>query len=447
MFAFHKNRKIAVALVTALLLTSTGVFAAGGRLSGGTQPLAVYTAADGLYAVRLDTGASPRRLYAGTNIRSPRLSPDGRRAAFTAGSDLFVCRTDGLGRAVRVAGAVNPDASRNTQYAWHSSADLVYATEDTGLYWYNTWLNHSIKVSGGDGYYSNLHAHGGYAYAEKWVKWSEGDSEYAYSAGIVQIQLSDGLETMLVEGRRSTLDNIGFSPAISSLSPDGRYLYIWRKPASGSLSSDGVSFGAYDLAERRYLPCGGDDETFASWDDPLVALAYPDNIAPDPTNSSRVAFNSGGDRMMIYNKAAGVLDIAGCSFHRLLPEGQVSMTPAFAPDGKSILYSATAELDDMHASENTNAAWMAQPHNIYRAELATGEITPVTQGDTYDFAPTELPCGEVLFLRREDEALSLWLTQDGVQTCLACGLGDPQDQNREFYWHIQTGRILDIYKG
>ena len=315
----------------------------------------------------------------------------------------------------------------------------------------------------GQNYYENINCGAANAvYAQKWQKWEEGGNSYGFNAGVVRLDLDSGEETVLIEGRRSSEEQIGYNPTIAKVSEDGRYVYIWRKPSSGSLSSDGVPFGAYDTQNNVWIECGtrgdmfsGDVDYEGIYDNTgdfagPFGLAYRNGVAPNPKDSSQVAVNAGGDRMMYHNKSIVLADLENNTTARLSPEGQVTMTPSFSKDGKSVLYSAAAEIDDSLEAYRQNSAnlfedWFRAPHPIYRVETATGRVTQITDSGRFDFLPQELEDGSILFIRTDGKQFKLMKIKNGRETVLAEDLGFENEYAQSgFYGHFKSERILDI---
>lgn len=173
---------------------------------------------------------------------------------------------------------------------------------------------------------------------------------------------------------------------------------------------------------------------------------------------------------MYQNKTAGILDIEANTFTALQPEGLVAMTPLWLRDGRRILYSATEELDLRSYLEgdtmlNLWSKWYGQPHNLYQADTKTGKFQKLTDSPDFDFAPTELANGDIVFIRRksggfihitagqsssyEDQGeYGLWVLRDGTEELLCSGIGMQNTYaSPGFYGHEATERIFDIYTG
>jgi beta-lactamase regulating signal transducer with metallopeptidase domain len=351
---FQKSKKLiaSLSLIAAILFTSTSVFAANNITSNSSNKLnessgmaaensfAVFVADDGLYMSELKEN-NPIKLDDGVQIKEPVISKDGSYVAYTKDDNLFVCNISTKEKQ-EVAKAI-------LGYNFDSKGELIYSTNNTGMSKYSADIKKSTNLISNEYKYYNIYCDSNNkVYANKKLEYTEGKDSYSKSLGIISYDLDSNSEKLLLESKEAgneeigedhtnaqMLVEIGSTPTIYGLSNDDKYIYIWNKPNSGSMSSDINEFVIYDIENNKLIEGGNNDNP---QDKNVYGLAYKNNISQNPLNSKLIAVNAGQYRDMFNNKALGVFNIDTNKFVNLLPENQVSMTPAYSKDGKSILY-------------------------------------------------------------------------------------------------------------
>jgi beta-lactamase regulating signal transducer with metallopeptidase domain len=351
---FQKSKKLiaSLSLIAAILFTSTSVFAANNITSNSSNKLnessgmaaensfAVFVADDGLYMSELKEN-NPIKLDDGVQIKEPVISKDGSYVAYTKDDNLFVCNISTKEKQ-EVAKAI-------LGYNFDSKRELIYSTNNTGMSKYSADIKKSTNLISNEYKYYNIYCDSNNkVYANKKLEYTEGKDSYSKSLGIISYDLDSNSEKLLLESKEAgneeigedhtnaqMLVEIGSTPTIYGLSNDDKYIYIWNKPNSGSMSSDINEFVIYDIENNKLIEGGNNDNP---QDKNVYGLAYKNNISQNPLNSKLIAVNAGQYRDMFNNKALGVFNIDTNKFVNLLPENQVSMTPAYSKDGKSILY-------------------------------------------------------------------------------------------------------------
>lgn len=459
---FQKSKKLiaSLSLIVAILFTSTSVFAANNITSNSSNKLnessaiakvndfAVFVADDGLYMSELKEN-NPVKLDEGAQIKKPVISKDGLFVAYIKDDNLFVCNISTKEKQ-EVAKAI-------LGYNFDNKGELIYSTNNTGMSKYNADTKKSTNIISNEYKYYNIYCDSkNKVYANKKLEHTEGKDTYSKSLGIISFDLDSNSEKVLLESKEAgneeigenytnsqMLVAIGSTPTIYGLSNDDKYIYIWNKPNSGSMSSDITEFVVYDIENSKLIEGGNNDNLK---DNNVYGLAYKNNISQNPLNSKLIAVNAGQNRDMFDNKTLGVFNIDTNKFVNLLPENQVSMTPAYSKDGKSILYSSSNKLEYKNDKENLLKTWQSAPHNIYEINLENQNVTQITNGKYFDFMPVDLDNNEVLFVRADGDSFSLMKTKDGVETKLGDSLSFQKAYtNTWYYGHYKTEMIIDVF--
>lgn len=463
---FQKSKKIIaiLSLIAAILFTSTSVFAANNITANSSNKLeegsvmtkvndfAVFVADDGLYMSELKEN-NPVKLDEGVQIKKPEISKDGFYVAYTKDDNLFLCN---------ISTKEKQEIAKGIEaYNFDSKGEVIYSTKNTGMSMYSTTTKKSIDIISNEYKYYNIYCDSkNKVYANKKLEYKEGNDSYSKSLGIISFDLDSNTEKLILESKEAGNDEIGEDytnsqmlasigtiPTIYGLSNDDKYIYIWNKPNSGSMSSDITEFIVYDVQNNKLIE-GETNENNAdsSKDNNIYGLAYKDNISQNPLDSKLIAVNAGQYRDMFNNKALGVFNIDTNKFVNLLPENQVSMTPSYSKDGKSILYSSSNKLEYKNDKENLLKTWQSTPHNIYEINLENQKVTQLTNGKYFDFMPVDLENNEVLFVRADGDSFSLMKTKDGVETKLGDSLSFQKAYtNTWYYGHYKTEMVIDVF--
>lgn len=446
---FKKSRKliICISLIVVMMFIFTSlipantVFAENNNelKNNKTTEFAVFVSNDGLYMSELKEN-NPILLDKSDKIKLPVISKDGLNVAYIKEDNLYICNI----KTHEIA-----EVAKNVEaYDWNSSGDLIYSVKNTGMSMYNTSTKKSTKLIDNEYNYYNITCDSkNKIYANKDFEYTKDNMQYRKSIGIVSYDLDTKEEKVLLEskegnekelGEESTfselLESLGSTPEVSKVSSDDRYLYIWNKAHSGSISADMTEFEVYDLLNNKLIE-----------NDNMIALAYKDNISQNPVDSNLVAVNKGEYRDMYYNKTLGIFNVESNTFTSLIPENQVSMMPDYSKDGKNIVYSGTNSLKDDISQSLKN--WENQPHYIYQVNTDTKKVTQITNSKAFDFMPKYLLNNEILFVRKASDSYSLWKTKDGIETKIADSLNFNYESYTEswYYGHYATERVIDVF--
>ncbi len=437
-----------LSLTIAMALTITAGFSnnalAETKENKNANDFAVMVKDNGLWTVNLSKSGNEVIIDKGGTFKNPSISPDGQNVAYTKDESLYISSiglTQGNKEAIKVSEKV-------LSYAWASSTDLSYSTEKGGLNGFNLKSKKSSNYIESEEHYENIVGDGkGSIYGEVYRYYTKDNQQYAEAKGLINYNVASEKSKIVVPSQPisdSGKDkSLGLIPTVAGISKDGAYVYIFCKVHSGSINSDGVPFGVYEVKNNKFIPFN---------EDQVLALAYRDNLAINPVDGRLSVLNSGGARDMNINKTLGKLDEISGAFSPILPQnmiasdepyglnakGMVTMTPSFSPDGKKVIFSTS------NANENIHQ-WEKAPHNIYTVDLETKKVEKITKDNTFDFAPAYISKGAgIVFARKTSENdISLWRLQDNKEECIAKDI--KLDKNSWYYGHYKLDNILDIY--
>lgn len=443
-----KQRKFitCLSLATAMAVITAGGFVTNAFGQKGSvknsNDFAVMVKGSSLCAVSLSKTSSEVVIDKNGNFKKPSISTDGRYVAYTKNTGLYIANTElkqGTKKTIKISDKV-------VSYAWGNSNDLVYSTENGGLNGYNLKTKKTSNyINDKDHYEDIISDKNGVVYAEQYKYGTNADGQTIEPKGIISYSISPGTEKTIIQPKAISNDgnDMGLAPKVAGVSKDRNYVYIWCKTRAGSLNADGVPFGIYDVKQGKLTSYGNQN---------IIALAYNDNLAVNPSNSKMPVVNIGGLRDMSSNKTIGLLNSKTGTFNSILPKGMIAMdsaygtsvkgmstmTPAFSPDGKKIIFSSSKSNADTQQ-------WIKQAHNLYIMDMSTKKVLKVTKGNTFDFAPKYISNGkQIVFARKTSEnQISLWKIKSNKQECVAKNI--KIDENSAFYGHYDLENSLDIY--
>lgn len=427
--ASKKARALTAALLTAgiavSLLAEGCVANQTGANAREQAQEAVYVGEDGLRLLNLQDGESVL-LDSEGQIRAPKLSTKGSYAAYIKDDALYLVDTKG--------GTPEWVAKGEQDYCWYDDTSLLYSSQDyeafDGIHRIHGNTRQSETYGDPKFMYADLTTdHEGRIFARKSqvVHGDEGTKVPPY--GIISLSMESGEEETLVEAisyedERYQL-GASYAPQIEGISKDSRYLYIWDRTASGSMSADGMRVGIYDLKERIYMRMvegslvTGPITPEEPWDQYILQNSA--NLSASPLNPLLLAANLGAGREMTHDKQLGLLDFEEGTESILTDSKQATETVRFSLDGKSVYYASGQALTDeeqMLDGEEAQKLWHSREHSIYRMDLESGQTAQVTKGH-FDLLPFEIKPGAILFLRYESGVYSLWQTDGTAETKLA----------------------------
>ena len=446
---FKKNSKkrLIISLFAIILIISSGFTIACTIIptsAEGNASFIVFVKDEGLYFTYLNGGEEVmlHKRYKGKEFSYPIISKTGDYIAYTYGEDLYVFDFEKK--------EYKKIAEKIVSYDWVDNKTIIYSTEKSGFAIFNLKPKDNSPnkvVYTDDYYYENFKVSKvGTIYGNRISKWTIGSDKYGYNTGIVEIEPGkDGAFAIntIIEGRKSTDQILGYDPRIWDITDDGKYIYIMEKPASGSLSADGVGIGIYDVKNKTHTDFKN-----------IIVLPYKDNLTINPKNNNLIGLIEGEAREMILNKEVVLLYIdKNKNYNKInfMDSDLVAMTPSFTLDGNKLLYSATKSVDTSQNFDYNEEfkKWENRAHNIYEYDLKTSQVKKITKGNDLDFMPISISKDEILFIRYKGNGYySLIKLVNGKEEIIGDNLIlDYYNEGKSlgFYGHIVTEGTMDIF--
>lgn len=389
----------------------------GGEVSALAKSKIAYIGDSGLYATDME-GKNASQLIAGNNLYQPVFSGDGTALAYLNGKDLYAYDFS-EGKAVFLLTSAGSYCTGAASSFYASSPEEgLLLLEDMGTK--KTVLLTPLGAGSDQSpasqssfpafdmrkgsylEYRNLTPSPDFAHLAFNIYITDGNT--AYSGGIWLMDTATGEFTQVLAGEKSTESAIGTDPEPGKFSPDGKTLFVWERPASASLSADGVSYGLYDL----------DSKVFRSLSDRSIggeqlALAYNENVSFSDVGS--FALLEGGNRDMDRGKYLQLITYTPSSLKAEgIPLGQlIPAMPNLSSDAQNLYFAAFVGQDPLSS---------AMPDYEYPLQrqlyaYAGGEITALTDDELYRVEAPHLlnDNAHLLFgrINNETDEMSLWL--------------------------------------
>lgn len=427
-------KKSTLFLCIAISILGIGIFCVGMNktsiaTSGNTfqDTRIVYCGNDGLYTLRLDE-VKPTRLIAGENICRPIISKAGNAVAFQHGDSLFVYDF----------------ASKNTMLLMNDVYSYCKGPMDTfiassiekGIVSFNISGEATVLVEPvNESQYKKEYGALSLSNDNTLLTYSSLllEGSYAYSEGVWLYHMSSNKKELIVSGRRSTEDTIGEAPEPGKWSKDSQNLFIWLRPASASLTADGVFYGLYNVDSKQLIK----EEDYA--------LTYNENV--NLLDNGSILLLSGSDRMMYQNKTLKTFDIAQTPHLHTI--ATPNLVPAMsAPCNKADIFYFIAS----HVIPSNTAV---DPFPIQRQlySYQDGTITAITKDNTYRDDYVALFNNEAhLMLGRigANGEYSLWLMDTGnnkLRQIANWSYSELNDQqNNGYYGRTDWSWMFDLYQ-
>lgn len=375
-----------------------------------------------LYHLNGETGEI-RQLSESGQAVSPKWSHDGRWVAYVRVNDpesqtgsLWVVKHDGT-QAHQLQGL--PDGIGGDDFAWSPTEDilavrvageglwLAYVDEEPqalvelkdyfGFAWSpdGQYIAYNLATGSGEG---------------------AGDGTEAGDA-LVTVEVATGEITSLVSFP-------GQGVEVAEWWPDGQGILFWLNPVfhSASTQADGLQLCSLNLADGSVKEL--------TW-----ALAYHEWLSFGPENELLLV--NGIDRALYHEKQLAIANTREGSIYHIdnLP-GQVSLDPAFSPDGRQIAFVA-ADADEKLFYEEPEKWQQSRTLWVMKADGSDArQLTAAGQGI---FQPRWSPDGSHILYVRDN---SLWVVDaEGQNQQKVCGPFSTGNQETGFYGH----RTFDRY--
>ncbi len=443
------RKKQAMSLFVAILILISGLTVACSILPNNileeNDSFVVYIKEDGLYYSYL-SGEEEVKIHDGNSFEYPLISNNGNHIAYTKEDSLYIYSLKDESYEIIDDGIDHYYRS----YDWSDDTSLIYGSVEKPGFKVLNVLSKERTEHLDEYYYAGLmSSKENMVYSSKINRWTTEEGDFITNDSIVEINLNNYDENkkqfatnIIVEGRKSTDDTIGYNPVVWDVSADGRYIYIMEKPASGSLSSDAIGIGIYDVKEKTHTK-------FADID----TLSYKNHLAINPS-ADMIGLIEGAGRDMFENKKVILLNINKDKSYdsiNISDKDLVAMTPSFTLDGKKLLYSAAEAISPNNITDYNQIynEWEKQPYSIYEYDLGSSRVRKITEGNDFDFMPMSISDGEILFSRyKGNDYYSLIKLSNGKENIVSDDImfsGGKDNHPFGYYGHIHTEMGMDIF--
>lgn len=233
-------------------------------------------------------------------------------------------------------------------------------------------------------------------------------SAYGKDGGIFEIKTSPKKISTKRIIENKNFEQSSYSPQVLKYDPNENRLFIIERAASGSLSSDLVGLGIYDIATKKHEDLiqmkKNLEKSGTSTENKKIEgikglegmLKYKENM-DFAYFMPMIAINQGEGRDMLVNKKVVIYDIKSKKATRISPENIVTQTPSISFEGRYVYYSAQKEIanfsDDSYKNMYKNKA------SIYRYNVRDRKTDLLTKDDNFNIAPLSIGSDKLVFLR------------------------------------------------
>ena len=441
-----KNSKIMV-LVWGLLLTGSLISGCGSKPDGPPalpeKPVnarldlggLAYVKGGNLWVKELPDGTA-KQLTIDGDVTTPRWSPSGEWLLFQKKDQLWLTGPDGSEQRM-VDGQVY-------ESAWSAREDVIfYASEKSGLASTRPDSGESrvlIKPAPGTTYGRLVNSPDGRYIAFEMFR--QPDPMTIKPQGVWKLDTDSGEVKPVYKARPYTQNAMGTMPHLAGWSSDGKVIYLWVGPQSGSTTADGIPFTA--VAADTGKPV-------------LVGKAQPDALvyktwfaaAPDP---NRAAVITGGGREAWTAKKLSVVDLRNNKITAVSGKDQAVSSYAISPDGSALAYSANPDQVAQGSSDDysANAQRIMMQRKLWVVKPDGGSPRQLTNDNNYqDEYPVWTGQGDYILFARFDkeDKTSLWMMgADGSNPKLVAEDIAPGSEWFGFYGYLDWSQAFDYHK-
>ena len=234
------------------------------------------------------------------------------------------------------------------------------------------------------------------------------DIIYASAYGIFEIKTTPKkiLTKRIIENKN--FEQSSYSPQVLKYDLNENRLFIIERAASGSLSSDLVGLGIYDVTTKKHEDLiqmkKNLEKSGTSTENKKIEgikglegmLKYKENM-DFAYFTPMIAINQGEGRDMLVNKKVVIYDIKSKKATRISPENMVTQTPSLSFKGRYVYYSAQKEIADF--SNDSYKNMYKNKASIYRYNVRDRKTDLLTKDDNFNIAPLSIGSDKLVFLR------------------------------------------------
>jgi len=231
-------------------------------------------------------------------------------------------------------------------------------------------------------------------------------SAYGKDGGIFEIKTSAKSTKRIIENK--DFEQSSYSPQVLKYDPSENRLFIIERAASGSLSSDFVGLGIYDVTTKKHEDLiqmkKNLEKSGTSTENRKIEgikglegmLKYKENM-DFAYFTPLIAINQGEGRDMFVNKKVVLYDIKSKKATRISPENMVTQTPSLSFEGGYVYYSAQKEIENF--SDDSYKNMYKNKASIYRYNVRDRKTDLLTKDNSFNIAPLSIGSGKLVFLR------------------------------------------------
>ena len=233
-------------------------------------------------------------------------------------------------------------------------------------------------------------------------------SAYGKDGGIFEIKTTPKKISTKRIIENKNFEQSSYSPQVLKYDLNENRLFIIERAASGSLSSDLVGLGIYDVTTKKHEDLiqmkKNLEKSGTSTENKKIEgikglegmLKYKENM-DFAYFTPIIAINQGEGRDILVNKKVVLYDIKSKKATRISPENMVTQTPSLSFEGGYVYYSAQKEIANF--SDDSYKNMYKNKSAIYRYNVRNRKTDLLTKDDSFNIAPLSIGSGKLVFLR------------------------------------------------